>query len=407
MNFSGKKIHMIGIKGVGMAALAEILQSSGAEITGSDIKEEFHTDAVLRRLNIRPLFFDAANISKNTDLVVYSSAYGEDHPERKEAAKLGVSQLSYAEVLAAIFNLKKGIMVAGSHGKTTTAALLGHIMIESGFDPTVLVGGTVINWQANARIGKSEWMVIEGDEYQRKFLNFRPLYLLITNIDYDHPDTYADKVSYQDAFEAMKARTKLKYFEAVGNLPKIDSGILIGRHNFENIGLIMKLTRELGIADDLVQKAVKSFSGVRRRCEIYYRNEKLMIIDDYAHHPAEIKATLEAVKNRWPDWKLAVIFQPHTFSRTKALLSDFAKAFKDADEVYLVPTYSSARETKKDAENIDKLLAENVKKFAKFCFCGLPVLKDVVKNGKIIIITMGAGDIWQFARNIADKQARV
>lgn len=410
-NFKGKKIHMVGIKGVGMTALAEILSNYGAQIAGSDIKEEFHTDQVLSRLNIKPLNFDAKNISKSVDLVVYSSAYGDKHIERQAAGKLGIRQLSYAETLAGIFNQKQGIMVAGSHGKTTTTALLGHIMIESEFDPTVLVGGTVINWQANSRIGKSEWMVMEGDEYQEKFLNFKPLYLLITNIDYDHPDTFPNKASYQAAFEKLKSKTRLKCFESDGNIPKIDPGNLIGRHNLENIGLIMKLTRELGIADGNVQKAIKSFSGVRRRCEIHYQSQNLMIMDDYAHHPAEIKATLEALKERYPEWRIKVIFQPHTYSRTKTLFDDFVRSFEKADEIMLASTYSSARESEKTDEDIDKLLAEKLIKShpsARFLgpagALGFEQFKKILGSpAKTILLTMGAGDVWQIARKLTES----
>ena len=414
LNFKGQKIHMIGIKGVGMTALVEILLNSGAEITGSDIKEEFHTDRVLKRLKIKPLDFNAKNIFSKIDLVVYSSAYGNNHIERQAAEKLGIRQISYAEALAGIFNQKQGIMIAGTHGKTTATALLGHIMIESGFDPTVLAGGTVINWQSNARIGKSDWMVIEGDEYQKKFLNFKPSYLLITNVDYDHPDTFPDKASYQAAFEALKAKTRLKYFDSGGNLPKIDPGNLIGRHILENIGLIMKLTRELGIADGDVQKAVKSFLGVRRRCEIYYQSEKLAVMDDYAHHPAEIKATLQALKERYPEWRIKVIFQPHTFSRTKAFFDDFIDSFGKADEVMLASTYSSARESEKTDEDIDKLLAEKLAKAhpsARFvgaigAFDEEQFKKILGSEAKTILLTMGAGDVWQIARKLTELATR-
>ena len=336
--FDGKRIHMVGIKGVGMTALAELLLNYGAVITGSDINEEFHTDQVLKRLNIKPLDFSALNITPDLDFVIYSSAYGETHPERQKAKELGIKEMSYAEALALIFNQKRGIMVAGSHGKTTTTALLGHIMIAAGLDPTVVVGGTVVAWDSNFRAGKSEWMLVEGDEYQEKFLNFQPKYLLITNVDYDHPDTFPDRKSYRASFEKLKTQTKEKIF-AIETVKPLDpealkyfkSDYLIGEHNLKNLSLVLALAKELGIDDEAIKKGVGEFRGVRRRMEIYLQKNDLIIMDDYAHHPAEISATLSAIKKHWPKHKITVIFQPHTNSRTRVLLSEFAKAFKDAD----------------------------------------------------------------------------
>lgn len=409
MNFSDKKIHMLGVKGTGMTALAEILHNMGAKITGSDTKEEFHTDAVLRRLNIRPLDFSPSNIAPDLDLVIYSSAYAKNHSERKRAAKLGIKEASYAEALSAIFNQKRGIMVAGSHGKTTTTALLGHIMTSASFDPTVVVGGTVVAWNSNVKVGKSDWMIVEGDEYQEKFLNFKPHYLLITNIDYDHPDTFPDAKSYRKAFEKLAEQTSKKVFTSETIKPLnpetykvFNSAYFIGEHNRANLALILASCRQLGITDEQIKTGLSEFRGVRRRMEIYLQSENIALIDDYAHHPAEISATLKAIKGQWPKRKIAVIFQPHTFSRTKALINDFAQAFKEADEVYLTPTYSSAREAKEDGETADKMLYENVRKFNKYCFKGLPSEEKILKrNGAWVIVTMGAGDLWQFARKLS------
>lgn len=410
--FGGKRIHMVGIKGVGMTALAELLFNLGAKITGSDVGEEFHTNEVLKSLNIKSLNFDSGNVRPDTDLVVYSSAYAEDHPERKNALKLGIPQMSYAETLADIFNQKKGIMVAGSHGKTTTTALLGQIMISAGLNPTVVVGGTVVGWNSNFRAGSSEWMLVEGDEYQEKFLNFKPEYLVITNVDYDHPDTFPDTASYRAAFEKLKKQTRGKIFDLETAKPLnhetfklFNSDYLIGEHNRQNAGLVFALARELGISDENIKKGVGDFRGVRRRMEIYHNKNGLIIMDDYAHHPAEISATLKAVKKHWPDYKITAVFQPHTFSRTKALMPEFARAFKDADEVYLAPTYSSAREKKDGTENLDKLLLDALKNnhSAVKPFSEWEEGKGREKEGnKRIIITMGAGDIWQFARKLAN-----
>lgn len=407
MDFSGKKIHLVGIKGVGMTALAELLLHYGAQITGSDIAEEFHTDHVLKRLAIKPSNFVANNITHSLDLVIYSSAYSESHPERARAAKLNIPQLSYGETLAEIFNQKRGIMVTGTHGKTTTTALLGHCLSVLGFDPTVVVGGTVINWNSNIRIGNSDWMIVEGDEYQKKFLLFRPDYLLITNIDYDHPDTFPTRELYREAFDELIQKTKQKYFMESKILPNISMGNLIGGHNQKNISLIMKLTRELGIPDYKVSNAIQTFRGVKRRCEVYYTSENLVIIDDYAHHPTEIKTTLEAIKNRYPEYSVKVIFQPHTYSRTEILLQEFATAFKNIDEIILLPTYSSAREMKNINKDVDNLLYQELKKHHSHCvFKSLNIenIEKIAKNQRrTVIITMGAGDVWKLTKRLSNS----
>ncbi|MCH8986825.1 UDP-N-acetylmuramate--L-alanine ligase [Patescibacteria group bacterium] len=402
MDFAGKKIHLVGVKGVGMTALAQLLQHHGAIITGSDIQEEFHTDHVLKRLKIKPLNFSARNITPDINMIIYSSAYPETHPERQKAASLKIPQRSYAQTLAKFFNAKKGIMVAGTHGKTTTTALLGHLLTMAGFDPTVIVGGVVVNWGSNTRIGKSEWMIIEGDEYQKKFLMFKPSYLLITNIDYDHPDTFPTPKSYRHAFRKLISRTKIKHFMRGNNMPIVTMGGLIGKHNRENIALVMQFAKELHIDDKKISRAIKTFKGVQRRTEIYYRDKNVVIIDDYAHHPEEIKATLSAIRDKYSEHIIKVVFQPHTYSRTKALLHDFAVAFVDSDELILLPTYSSAREGQEIGKNIDKLLFQNIQKHQPASVFGMPrPIKKILKDKrKIVVLTMGAGDVWQIAKKL-------
>lgn len=403
MDFAGKKIHLVGIKGVGMTALAQLLQHYGATITGSDTREEFHTDQVLKRLKIKPVSFDAENITPDISMIIYSSAYPETHPERQKAAGLNIPQRSYAQTLAKFFNTKKGIMVAGTHGKTTTTALLGHLLTTAGFDPTVIVGGVVVNWGSNTRVGKSEWMIIEGDEYQKKFLMFKPSYLLITNIDYDHPDTFPTRKSYQDAFRKLISCTKIKHFLGGNSVPVTTMGGLIGKHNRENIALAVRFAKELHIDDKKISRAIKTFKGVKRRYEIYYRDKNVIIIDDYAHHPEEIKATLSAIRDTYPKRITKVIFQPHTYSRTKALLRDFATAFVDADELILLPTYTSAREAREMGKNIDTLLFQNIQKHHPASVFGMsrPIKKILLDKRKIVIVTMGAGDVWQIAKKLS------
>ena len=407
-DFYAKKIHMVGIKGQGMTALAELLKAQGAAITGSDTAEEFNTEAVLERLGVKPFNFAASNIKPNLDLVVYSSAYGKEQVERRQAKKLGIKQISYAEALAEIFNAKKGILVAGTHGKTTTTALLGHILAEAGLDPTVAVGGVVANWNANVLIGRSEWMVAEGDEYQKKFLLFKPYYLVLTTIDYDHPDTFKSPEEYIRAFEALKAQTLKRVFSRKDAIKGLDTGNLIGAHNQLNVGLAARVAQELGVSRKNIEKAVKSFRGVGRRLEIYYQSERLIVADDYAHHPTEIQATLRGLKEKYPGWQIRVVFEPHTYSRTKALLKEFAGSFSDADEVVLLPIFSSARERAPKGKDLAQTLFEALKQNHAKAFFGRKninlLLKDMDKE-KIFFLTMGAGDVWQIARKLKKKLA--
>jgi len=427
----GKKVHFIGIKGIGISALAQFFAGVGAKVTGSDSPEEFPSDAVLKRLKIPINSFSAKNINPILDLVIYSSAYNRNNPEIKTAVELGIPLKSYGEALAEVFNAGENkIAVAGSHGKTTTTALAGHLLSVAGFKPTVFLGGVSNNWQSNFKKGENKWLVAEGDEYQKKFLFLKPDYLLITNIDFDHPDCFKNKTEYRQAFEELKKQTARKILlgqkispEFRKFLEKIDFPLL-GEKNKENAFLVYKLAKELKISDKKIKTAFETFKGVKRRTEIVKKfqiprqrrgsprvaNSKfqILIIDDYAHHPEEIKAILSALKERYPKYKILAIFQPHTFSRTKALLKDFGRCFQKADFVYLLPTFSSARE-QKPKEDIDKLLLREVKKYhpniksLPFDSQLLSLEINKLLNSKFyilnsfIILTIGAGDVYKIA----------
>ncbi|MBI4281365.1 UDP-N-acetylmuramate--L-alanine ligase, partial [Candidatus Uhrbacteria bacterium] len=206
---TAKEIYMIGIKGVGMTALAEVLHGWGKRVTGSDTEERFQTDDILRKSGI-PFVegFVKENVPADVDCVIYSTAYNEKNPEVAEAERRELPMLSYPEALGQLMEGKYGIAIAGSHGKTTTTALLGHVMAEAGLDPTVIVGSEVKNWGANARVGKSEYVVIEADEYQNKFQYYNPKGLVITNIDWDHSDYYKTPKEYKQAFDVFREKVK-------------------------------------------------------------------------------------------------------------------------------------------------------------------------------------------------------
>lgn len=419
MQLVNQKIHFVGIKGIGLSTVAQFCFWAGAKVTGSDNQENFPADSVLGRLKIPCRLFSSRNITARLDLVVYSSAYNQNHPEIKKAVRLKIPLKSYGEILAEIFNGGKNkIVVAGSHGKTTTTALLGHFLDIAGYKPTAFVGGISNNWQSNFKKGGNKWLVTEGDEYQKKFLFLKPDYLLITNIDFDHPDSFKNKKEYRRAFEELKKQTKKKIFigkKISENFRKFLERMnfpLLGEKNKENAYLVYQLAKELKIPDIKIKTAFETFKGVKRRMEFYLSPDPSalnpIIVDDYAHHPEEIKATLSAIKEKYPDYKILAIFQPHTFSRTQSLMADFGKCFQKADFVYLLPTFASAREQKPKGK-IDELLFEEVKKnhiqVQSTPFKNSFLINEIKKmkkiHPKLIILTIGAGDVYKLAEQLS------
>src|SRR3989338_5796146 len=217
-----QRVHMVGIKGQGMAALCELLVAEGKHITGSDTTETFSTDNVLQKLGIRVRRFQKKNITKSVDVVERSSAYGDTHVEVAAARYRGIPIITYIDAVAELFNKKRGILIAGTHGKTSTTALIGLMLEDAGLDPVVLVGAMVRRWKRNARVGKGVWMVAEGDEYQNKFLKLRPEALVVTSIEYDHPDFFKTRKQYENTFRAL-----------VSHMPS--DGLLIAERHLKRI----------------------------------------------------------------------------------------------------------------------------------------------------------------------------
>ncbi len=410
-----KKYHFTGVAGTGMSALAAILKQRGREITGSDEANDFQTATSLRNAGIQVKRFNPANITKNLDLVVYSSAYNPaTHPELKKAAKIGIPIQSYAEALAALFNsYERRVLVTGTHGKSTTTAMIGHILTEAGHDPTVIVGAEVKNWKSNSRTGKSNIMVVEGDEYQEKVLLMNPTLLVLTATDYDHPDYFKNQTAYESMFDTLVRRMPKnknnvvswkKFAQAFRNHPAVSMPYLMGKHNQQNAHCALRAVRLLGLKETAVKKALKTFKGVGRRLEFHRKPEApVVLLDDYAHHPTEIKASLNAVRERYPKQRIIVIFQPHTFSRTKAFLDDFAQSFSDADAVIVLKTFSSARERTGPigAKELAQAAAKHHPsvRYAATHKKAIALAKDLVRKSRqtrreqAVLITMGAGDV--------------
>jgi len=434
MNLSKiKKAYFIGLKGVGMTALAQVLQSRGMEVLGSDTDEKFFTDEVLEKLGIKVIEgFDEKNIPIDVDLVVVSAAYlgqGVKNSEVEQVKKQGLPLLTYPQILGMLFQEKYGIAVAGTHGKSTITAMLGLVLEKAGLDPTVIVGTKVLQWQSNARVGRSQYLVAEADEYRNNFLYYSPQVLVLTSLEYDHPDFFKDFQEYKETFirlirkipsdgfivanrEDEQVRKVVKQAKCrVIEYTAEQSGIKLkipGQHNLLNASAALTTAHQLGVKAQTIEKALADFQGTSRRFEIKGEKKGILLIDDYAHHPTEIQATLKAAKEFYSQKKIWAIFQPHTFSRTKALLKDFGAAFGQADEVIILDIYGSAREKSGQVHAQD--LVREIKKyfrskatkgFQKVIYIptiekAAEYLKKQAKAGQVIL-TMGAGDVWKLS----------
>ena len=416
---------MVGVKGVGMAALAEVLVKNGFIVSGSDAKEDFITAGALKLLNIPIAEFSVENI-KGAEAVIRSNAYNSDNEEVRAAQDLNIPVFSYPEVVAELFNAHYGIAVAGSHGKTTTTAMLAHILKSAGKNVTAIVGSTVLDWGSGAVSGDlakpDALFVLEADEYKEAFLNYRPRGAIITNIDYDHPDYFKTAGDYENAFAKFIAQipengflvinaddarlkelarnAKAKVIEARARdffMPVLH---LPGEHNRANAVLAYRAALELGVSETEAKTELANFKGTARRMELVGESNGAVIYDDYAHHPSEIKATLRAMREKYPAKKIVAVFQPHTYSRTKALFGDFTGAFNDADEVILTDVFSSAREQKDESVNISDMVVALEKNGKKITFIAnktdIPTHLKEYLNQSNVIITMGAGDIYKF-----------
>lgn len=460
MDFSKiKTIYMIGIKGVGMTMLAEFLSHEGYEIKGSDTVETFMTDKVLAKAKIQVYEgFSEEHLGDHYDLIIYSTAYNqENNIELKIALEKKLKVVTFAEALGAIFNTHHGIAVCGSHGKTTTTAWLGFTLNKIGLEPNCLVGAEVPQFDGACVTGKSNYLIIEADEYQNKLQYFNPKMILLNNIDYDHPDFYPSEESYEKAFsdfikklpksgtlianfddeiiKKISAECQAKIvsyglnngayqaYDIVWNNNKqyfkvklkdedneSDLGtfatLLPGKHSIYNALAVISASIELGGELQLIRRAVEEFSGTARRLQVLGEFKNALIIDDYAHHPTEIKASLEAAKQKWPEKNLRVIFHPHTFSRTQSLLEEFGKSFSLASEVIVLPIYSSAREQTGTItnENVAEIIKNNSKPEQKIITINSleeaeNYLRETAKDNDLIIL-MGAGDVFRVGEKL-------
>ncbi len=457
----------MGIKGIAQAALAVYCRERGFEVSGSDAGEEFPSDAVLAEAGIRiDVGFDVAHISarERPDLVIYTGAHqGIDNLEVQEALKLGIKVLPHGKALGMFMNDSVRLSVAGSHGKTTTSAMLAAIFFGAGLDPSYAIGsGKVGGLGLPGHFGRGKYFIAEADEYVTdpkhdptpRFLWQKPNGLVITNIDYDHPDVYVDLTAVQMAFQKLidqmpdsscivydhdDANSANLYligsnkpiFHSVGFTREADftvgdfsSGagktkfviyqkgkllakyelLVPGEHNAKNAAQAAILAYHFGIDWQISAAALAKFSGAKRRFEKIGVWRGMTVYDDYAHHPQEIAATLKAAREWWPAARIRVVFQPHTYTRTKALLAEFAASFGQASELIYTSIYASAREIVPEEPIMENLL-DLTKKYlqdVKFIPNYQGVVKYLHETGKTgdIIIIMGAGDIYNWNQRL-------
>lgn len=395
-----KKIHMTGIGGIGMSALAQYYAHEGAAVSGSD-REESPITAMLARKGIKVIVGQKKeNVSEGAELLVYSDAVPADNPERAQATALGIPQQSYFEALGEVAKHKRTIAVAGTNGKTTTTAMLGRMLVEAGLDPTVIVGSIVSEWESNFRAGKSDLLVVEACEYKNHFLNFTPEILVITNIEFDHTDFFKSLTEVQASFGEARRNAKKVIDAAVYARESTPELLVPGEFNKENARAAKAAAKILapGVADAVWDRSLKSYKGTWRRFE--YKGELpggAVLYDDYAHHPTAIARTIAAAREKFPGKRIAVFFHPHLYSRTRDLFDDFAGALAKADEAYVLPVYA-AREPF-DAAVSHKALAAaatakggHVQPLSDFQ-AATALLRELPAD--TIAFTMGAGDIYK------------
>ena len=426
-----QKIHFVGIKGIAMAALAVWAKEAGKIVTGTDVAEHFPSDEVLGSVAIPvDVGFDPKHIDQyKPDLVIYTGAHdGRDNVEVKRAETLEIPVLPHGKALGMAMEGKRQITVAGSHGKTTVTAMIATILTKAGLDPSYAIGsGMVAGLGLPGHFGRGEWFVGEGDEYVTdpghdetpRFLWQKPEILVITNIDFDHPDVYPDMTAVVAAFKKLVSQsgTVISGSDDPQSAALSGKSILVGaneasqihlkvpgHHNAVNAAMAATAARAAGVSWEQSMEALSWFGGAKRRFEKIGERNGMLFYDDYAHHPAEISATLAAARGAFPKRRIIVIFQPHTYSRTKALMNEFARSFSDANIVILTDIYPSAREHDTMGITGATLVSETARhhpdvRYAPYQADVHQLLAKISKPGDAVFF-MGAGDIGQWEKEI-------
>jgi len=422
-----KKVFFIGIGGIGISALAKMVKSRDIEAFGLNDEEAGKTLETLHEEGIEVILQKDFVELPEADMYVYSDAWIYRGPKILESARdTGKPVLSYFEALGQFAKNYKVIAISGTHGKTTTTAMVAEVLIDLGLDPTVVVGSFVKKFNSNFRKGDSDILVVEADEFNKHFLNFDPIVTIITNIELDHVDTYKDLNEVENTFKELIMKTKnavicnvnnsnlelltqdfsgevINYMNYFEELPKM---LVPGDHNRMNASTVLALASYLNLNQEEVKLSLSKFAGTWRRLERRGETKNGVIIyDDYAHHPTEVVASLNGLRELYPVGvnKIIVVFQPHLYSRTKAFFNEFIDAFDQADEIFLLPIYF-AREDPDDTVSSEKL-AESIKSRGKKVFTGsfqevTAHLQGMPLEKGTIFVTMGAGESYKIADDL-------
>jgi UDP-N-acetylmuramate--alanine ligase len=447
-------IHFVGIGGIGMSGIAELLLNLGYKVSGSDLRCSDITD---RLQSFGGIVYEghAAGQIAGADVVVVSSAIDTANPEVTAALKASIPVIPRAEMLAELMRLKYSIAVAGAHGKTTTTNLVASVLAGGGLDPTVVVGGKLKGIGTNALLGQGDYIVAEADESDGSFLKYSPAIAVVTNIDREHLDFYKDLDNIKEVFLSFIDRIPFyglavlcldneavqdliprirKRFITYGTTPQADlqamdlecKGLssnfkavyhgktlgvvnlsLPGEHNVSNAMAAIVVGLELGIGFNQIKKALEKVEGVQRRLEIKGTAKEITVLDDYGHHPTEIKTTLAALAQGWPGKRKVVVFQPHRFTRTQALFDDFARSFYQADVLLVMPIYAASE---KPIEGVDsRKLVESIQahghkdvRFVEDMNAAIDTLHRIVGSGDVVL-TLGAGNVYQVGEGFLER----
>jgi len=445
------RIHFVGIGGIGMSGIAELLINLGYRVSGSDLKTSDITDHLASLGGVIHVGH-AADRVEGADVVVVSSAVRPDNPEVLAARRASIPVIPRAEMLAELMRLKYSVAVAGAHGKTTTTSIVAAVLASGGLDPTVVIGGKLISAGTNAVLGKGDFIVAEADESDGSFLRYAPAIAVVTNIDREHLDFYPDLPAIQRVFLQFIDRVPFyglavlcldnepiqdlipqikKRTTTYGMSPQADFQIrnvvfegrrsrfsvyrhhrklgrfklnLPGIHNVYNATASIAVAVELDIPVARIQSALKDLAGVQRRLEVKGEINGVIVVDDYGHHPTEIKMTLQAARECWPGRRMVVVFQPHRYTRTRALFDEFSRAFYQSDVLVVLPIYAASEDP---IEGVTaRALCEGIKSHGHkqvTCVDGIPAavahLRPRLAPGDLLL-TLGAGDVWKTGAEI-------
>jgi UDP-N-acetylmuramate--alanine ligase len=445
-----QKIHFVGIGGIGMSGIAEVLINLDYQVSGSDLKESDITRRLASLGGTIAYGHKAENLAE-VDVVVTSTAVNLENPEVQEAHRRKIPVIPRAEMLAELMRMKHGIAIAGTHGKTTTTSMVATVLSHGDIDPTVVIGGRLDSIGSNAKLGQGEYLVAEADESDGSFLKLSPTIAVVTNVDEDHLDYYRDLDEIRETF--VDFINKVPFYGLVvlclddenlqGMIPEVKKRLVTygltsqadfqasdiehkadrtsfmvhfrgealgrlsirmpGQHNVLNALAAVAVGMELDMPFAAIAEGFQDFGGVGRRFQIKGEAQGIMVVDDYGHHPVEIKATLSAACAGWPR-RVVAVFQPHRYSRTEALFDDFLVAFYQADHVAVMDVYAAGEEVRPEvsAENLANGISEHGHKSC--CYTGdteatVEHLQAVLQPGDIVI-TLGAGNVWQVGEEL-------